>query len=384
MVTNRQEKSEHPEDAWTGYRTALEELYRPAGASPRERGDLLLTTDELEERLDAVADRSDQLHAQLIADMTTDRYAQRELAALKLLAAAAYDLSVAADAAITDEYGIAGNTDRAATSEILTDPGLRRILDAPAAAGVPGLGLVDRRARPSDPAEALGALREVVADFLETIPDRTASAGMGAVGGLAGMHVSAFAALSAQEILARLPSNISGLLRRAARLVIAALVKMQAAIGADERNEVREQASGWLKELGGEANFVRRWMSRLYEIERIEAETDQLMAKAAGWSEADRFNDLSAKLEDLLAKHAATINVTNWVLRALALAKGPLMGVAPWGPLAVGAGYTGTLGYVIYIGGDYLDWYRLGDARWLDRVKGLRSTLQEEVAADGH
>jgi hypothetical protein len=92
-------------------------------------------------------------------------------------------------------------------------------------------------------------------------------------------------------------------------------------------------------------------MSRLYEIERIEAETDQLMSKAAGWPEADRFNDLGAKLEDLLAKHAATINVTNWVLRALALAKGPLMTVAPWGPLAVGAGYTGTLGYVIYVSG---------------------------------
>jgi hypothetical protein len=31
------------------------------------------------------------------------------------------------------------------------------------------------------------------------------------------------------------------------------------------------------------------------------------------------------------------------------------MAVAPWGPLAVGAGYTGTLGYIVYIGGDYLD-----------------------------
>ncbi len=135
MAASEQEKSEHTEDAWTGYRTAIEELYRPAGASPRERGDLLLTTDKLEDRLDAVASQSDQLQAQLIADMTTDRYAQRELAALKLLAAAAYDLSVAADAAITDEYGIAASGDRAAASEILTDPGLRRILDTPAKAG---------------------------------------------------------------------------------------------------------------------------------------------------------------------------------------------------------------------------------------------------------
>ena len=122
---------EQKNDAWAGYRTAIEELYRPARGIPRERGDLLLTTDELEERLDAVAGRSDQLQAQLIADMTTDRYAQRELAALKLLAAAAYDLSVAADAALTGEYGITASANRAAASEILTDPGLRRILDTP-------------------------------------------------------------------------------------------------------------------------------------------------------------------------------------------------------------------------------------------------------------
>jgi hypothetical protein len=375
--------SEHEQDAWTSYKTAIEELYRPTGTSPRERGDLALTTDELEQRLDSVTGRSDRLQAQLVADMTTDSYPQRELAALKLLAAAAYDLSVAADAALTGEYGITASTDRAAASEILTQPSLRRVLDTPPREGVPILVAADRRARPSNPAEALGALREVVADFLETIPDRTASAGVRTVGGLAGMHLSAFAALPAQEILAQLPGNISGLLQRAARLVMAALSKMQAAIGADERDEVRKQASDWLAEVGSEANVVRRWVDRLYQIERIQAETDQLMSEATGWPDAARYNDLGSELEALLNRHATTINVTTWVLRALAVAKGPLLAVTPWGPLAVGAGYAGVLGYTVYIGGDYLDWYRLGDTRWLDRVKGLRTTLREEVKGDG-
>jgi hypothetical protein len=33
------------------------------------------------------------------------------------------------------------------------------------------------------------------------------------------------------------------------------------------------------------------------------------------------------------------------------------------------------LGYAVFSGGDYLDWYRTGGQEWLDRVKGLRTTV---------
>ena len=211
----------------------------------------------------------------------------------------------------------------------------------------------------------------MIADFLETIPDRTASTGMRAVGGLAGMHrFSVRGALPYRRSLAQLPGNISGLMRRAARLLMAALSKMQAAIGADERNEVRKQASDWLAELGSEAD-VRATLGGPALPDRADPGRDR-SAHVRGNRVARRgpLSTISVRnWRRSLTRHATTVNVTTWVLRALAVAEGPLLAVTPWGPLAIGAGYAGTLGYTVYIGGDYLDWYRLGDTRWLDRVK---------------
>jgi len=368
--------SDAVQDAWTDYRQAIDHLYQLSDREARDRGDAEIRAD----RLDGVVSRSEHLQAVLAAEMTTEDLAQRELAGLKLLAAAAYDFSIAADAA--DEQAAASAADRAAASEVLTDPGLRQILDAPQGAGILAVVTVDRGARPSDPAEAASDLRGEISDFLDEIPDRTARAGIEAVTGMAGLAGSVLhgaALLPAPDILARVPDHVSGVLRRAARLVAAAVGKLQAAMGGEQGADAREAVYEWLGEIHGVRQLVTGLVSRLYETARIQAEVEEMLKAADGSVDAGLYNKATETLEELLARHGVTTRTVTWVLRALSLVKKPLLGVVPWGPVAVGAGYVGALGYVVYAGGDYLDWYRLGDQAWLDRVHGLRTTVRETV-----
>lgn len=370
--------SDAAQDAWAGYRQAIDRLYQLGDQGQQDRGDADLRAD----RLDEVVAHSEQLRAELSADMTTEDLAQRELAGLKLVAAAAYDLSIAADAALLEEEGPATVTDRAAASEVLTDPGLRRILDAPPGTGTLAVVTVDRRARASDPTEAAAELRSEISKFLEEIPDRTARTGMHAVTGMAGLAdgvLHGAALLPVPDILTSVPDHASRLLHRAATLVTAALAKLLSAIGGEQGADAREAAYEWLGEIKGVEKLVADLLGRLYEVERIQAEVDLLLKNAVGTVDAGHYNKAIETLEELLARHETTTNTATWVLRALSLVKKPLLGTVPWGPVAIGACYIGALGYIVYAGGDYLDWYRLGQATWLDRVHGLRTTVREAV-----
>src|SRR5437588_12273301 len=98
---------------WEAYQQAVNDLY----AAPREaaeaveRGAEGIFTDRLlEERSDTVLARSEELRSVLVTGMETEDLSQRELAALKLIAAAAYDLSV-----VHDLLELQGNAD---TSEV--------------------------------------------------------------------------------------------------------------------------------------------------------------------------------------------------------------------------------------------------------------------------
>ncbi len=370
--------SDAAQDAWADYRQAIDRLYQRGEPGQQDRGDAGLRVD----RLDDVVVTSGRLRAELAAAMTAEDLAERELTALKLVAAAAYDLSVAADAALTDEEGPAAPGDRAAASEVLTDPGLRRILEAPPGAGMLAVVTVDRRARASDPVEAARELSDDISEFLDEIPGRTAKTGLQVVAGVAGLAdtlLQGAVSLPVPDMLARVPGHTSGLLPRAARLVTAALAKLLAAIGGEHGGDIREAAYEWLTEIDGVEKLVAGLLGRLYELDRIQADVDLLLEHASGVAGAAAYNNAIDALEELLARHDTTIKTVTWVLRALSLVKRPLLGAVPWGPVVVGSCYIGALGYVVYAGGDYLDWYRLGETEWLDRVHGLRTAVRDAI-----
>ena len=67
------------------------------------------------------------------------------------------------------------------------------------------------------------------------------------------------------------------------------------------------------------------------------------------------------------------------VLRGLAWARPWIMALTPAGPVALTAGYVATLGAIVYLGGDYVDWYRTGSARWLNLIDGVRIIVSRDL-----
>ena len=93
-----------------------------------------------------------------------------------------------------------------------------------------------------------------------------------------------------------------------------------------------------------------------------------MVEAVSGGAIAAQYNKATQTLEALPSGYDKTSGVLEWMMRILALIKTPLPGATPWGPLAAYSTYLGVLGYAIYSGGDYLDWYRTGNIAWFKRV----------------
>jgi len=369
------------QETWQAYQQSVNSLYQAApDVDAVDRGVGVISIAQVEQNSLEVLSTSGEVRSVLTEDLQTEDLSQRELATLKLLAAAAYDLTTASDLLAFEEEGpqafAAAETDRSAR---LMPEDLREILDAPLEDGVIGLLAVERRAMPADPQAARLELQKSIADFLVTIPSDAASLGEASLGGVVNLGLGpaqAAASLAAQEILARVPQGVSLVVQRAAELVAEAINKLRAAIGEEQEKQVREQAAGWLKELQEKHDLVTSLLDRLYETQRIGEETIGLLATAPGALPAAQFNQATQSLDELMGRYAKTKKVLNSLMRVLSFVKTPIMAAAPWGPLSLYATYTGIMGYAVYSGGDYLDWYRTGQVVWLDRVKGLRTTVK--------
>jgi len=372
------------QETWRAYQQSLNNLYQAApGAAAMDRGAGEISVAQVEQNSQAVLSTSGEVRSTLTVSLQSEDLSQRELATLKLLAAVAYDLTTASDLLVFEEEGpqafAAAETDRSAR---LMPEDLREILDAPLEAGVVGLLAVERGAMPADPQAARTELQKTIADFLVTIPSEAASLGEATLGGVVNLGLGpaqAAASLAAQEILARVPQGVSLVMQHAAELVVEALDKLRAAIGEEQEKQVRQQAAGWLKELQEKHDLVTSLLDRLYETQRIGEETIGLLLAAPGALPAAQFNQATQSLDELLGRYAKTRKVLNSLMRVLSFVKTPILAAVPWGPLALYATYTSIMGYAIYSGGDYLDWYRIEQAAWLDRVKGLRTTVKTSL-----
>jgi len=177
------------------------------------------------------------------------------------------------------------------------------------------------------------------------------------------------------------PSGVSLIVRRGAALVVEAINKLWTAIGPQREAQAHQQITNWLDQLQRERATVVGLLDMLYEAQRIGEEASGLIAAAPTGTVAARYNQATLALEVLSHGYDQTSGILEWVLRILALVKGPLLAAAPWGPLATYSAYLGVLGYAIYSGGDYLDWYRTGNITWLDRVQGLRTAVKRALSS---
>jgi hypothetical protein len=371
--------------AAAAYQQAISRLYEGAGAARADRGPGgLQPAPDLPARAQAVIDHSAELGGAAAGVMRAAASAdQYELARLQLLAAAAVDLTVAHDLAAEAE-GPGG--ERAAERGAGIPADLQAILNTPPEAGIrallPGASLERGTARPSNPRAARDALQKAVNVALEDICDDAARAGQAALAGLLQIPAPPLAdagRVALHELTAWAGQGLSALLAKAVSLVLRAVEKIFAALGQEGQGWIRQKAVEWVEDLE-KGTLFGKLLEGLYELEKIQAEVDQRIRAAPEGLGANVFNAASEQVERLAAQFGKQRQVIEWVARGLAWVRPWVLGLPPWGPLALTGSYVTLIGYAVCAGGDYVDWYRTGDRRWLDLVPGIRGVVRAALA----
>jgi histone H3/H4 len=369
------------ETSLTDYRRALAGLYGTSVGALRERGEGdIVAAPDLEERASVVVQRSFDLGQAAGANLASVDSGQRELAQLQLLAAAALDLHVASDLARRAEEGPGLEIAERSTAIPQAIMELNAILDADPLKGITGLvgGLVERGG-PAESQSAREALMQAIEFTLEDIQEGAAKLGQATFSNLMQLPVPPLkdaASVVLAELFEKVGQDVSRLLSKAVALIAQAIDKLVQALGKDTEEAARKKVTEWIEDLQAGTLFVAL-VKRLYETERIRTELVEVLEGLPEDLPAERYNQATVRVNELAAIYAKQNKTIDWLRHGLAWARPWIMSLAPWGPLGLTAGYVLTIGYVVYSGGDYLDWYRTGEEAWLDRVAGLRTTVDQ-------
>jgi len=371
------------EKAWQSYQASVQMLYRApqAALAQTERGAGEVYQEQLEQYGQAAADQSAQVREALQAGLKSRQLDRRELASLKLLATAVYDLSVASDILELEQSTPEVGVERSARSVLLANPDVRDVLEISPDAGMAGLVEVERAANPTDPQAARAALKKAIPEFIKAIPEDSAETGWTAASGLVNLGIAPIqgaASLAFQNAISKAP-KLSKAAESAAKLVEEAIRKLRSLLGKDLEEAIQEKAEEWAKDFKKDRSVTAKLLDKLYQTEAAGKEALALLDKAPADLPASAFNQATNTLEVLTGGYDKTCRTLNAVMNGLALFKTPLLAAVPWGPIGVYAVYTGILGYAVYSGGDYLDWKVEDKAKWLDRVKGLKTTIKKEL-----
>ena len=369
------------------YEEAIANLYaQPAGElSERGAGDIAEAPD-LDARMDAVIEESRAVRGALVAGQASEKAEVREMAELQLLASAAMDLHVASDMVRRAEEGVPADVvERSATAPAAMAE-LHQILSASPEEGMRALigEEVERAAGPTNPAAAKAALMEAVEGALFDIRDEAAGVGETAIKNLDELPVPAIKdglAIIAGGLLEKLGEGASLLVRKAATLVAEAIDKILQLLGKQAQDKARQRVAKWIEDLK-EGTLLETLLQRLYEPDRIQRAVAESLDQA-GDLEAARYNGATTAVNELVAKFRKQTGTATWVLKGLTWASPWILGLGPEGAPVLGGAYALTLGYVVFLGGDYADWFRLGDGERLDLVSGVRAVVGEKLAAVG-
>ena len=365
------------------YQEAIAGLYSTSPTAIRERGEgEIAALPDLEARAGLVVERSQALGEEASSNMTSADAGQRQLAQLQLLAAAAIDLHLASDLVRRADEGPELKVAERGASVPGAIAQLQEVLNASPEAGTAGLvsGQVERGG-PVTPEAARAALQQTVKLSLEDISESAALVGQATFANLMQLPAPAVkdaANIVLAELLTRLSEGVSKLLSKAVALVSQAIEKIMAAIGKDTETRVRQQTAKWIEDLQ-KGTLFEALVDRIYETKRIQEELDKKLSEASADLPAESFNQAAEKISELAKAFEKQKTTLEWLLHGLSWARPWILGLTPWGPVGLTAGYVLTIGYIVYSGGDYVDWYRTGDQNWLNQVNGVRSVVSQAI-----
>ena len=354
---------------------------RPPERSP-ERGAAPAAV--LAERAERLAPLSERYTRDAAAGLAAPDPAIRTQVATGLLAKALTDLEVGVallEAAEDEEAGIGPSAGREAERSLARaggglDEERRRLLLGEIAAAPEG---PERGAAPPpDLPTARLTLGDAVEDALAIVGERAGRAGQAALAGLLGLGVAEVA--QAAGLVGRGLAEALGQGERLGRLydlgrafALQAYGSLLALLGPSLAKSAAEQVLAWVDELKG-SKLVGALVDRLYQTERTVDDLRRLVdSSPAG---LDRFVAAIAGVEELAAAYRRQLDLADRLLTGLRYV-GTAIAVLPQGRLLVAAAYIVLWAYVTLAGADYADAPQL---RWLDRVPGVRRTVELHLA----
>jgi hypothetical protein len=367
-------------DIWDQHDLAVSALYDVIGPAKSLSTPIVRSAD-ISSRADLVITTSSRLADAAAQNLTAPSAADRERSALRLVAGAAADIAIANDLLQVQakEPTIVVRKATPAYPDLLADLG--PILRPGNELTLPTTRSTSPRLQVEDADEALTQLKLTVTRSFDVIVGDVAEVGQMTISGLIALpidQVQNAAAVAAQEILNLIADDVGAIVRRAAKLLIQAYDKILKALGQEAASKARQQATQWILMLQT-GSVLDGLLERLYEKQRI---LDDIETHARQVPDALLSDALSTALKEAHAvserfqQHRRSLE---WVLRGLAFLKASLLAIEPWGPLAVTAMYVGTLGYAVYAGGDYVDWFRTDQIEPLNRIPGLRDVVRHTL-----
>ncbi|HEX8646753.1 MAG TPA: hypothetical protein VF715_07610 [Thermoleophilaceae bacterium] len=342
------------------YGSSVSTLVEPGGDVPALADvDAALVEDALLE-----SERVGDTAAKLLRD---DDPSVREMGEAQLAALAATDFAVAVDLAAQDE--------EVQASAKLALPQARGqvafVLDADLREGTPVDGASARRVRAlaeGDDNTPAALIKTVDAAF-DTVRDEVEEVIKAGAKGMAEAGLDAALGAAASGVFAKLPDNAKRALRWAMGWIRKGVEKLMKLLGKEALEAIRK----WLGEHGIDA--VLDWA---YETKDLKAECAE---RVQGASPDKDFAAAGEAIQKVVGKHGSQKKVIleafKWVGRAH---KVLTVLWPPQAPLIAGAAYGVGVGYGIVSGGDYVDWRRFEDVKVLDRVAGIRKTLDTALA----
>ena len=369
-------------DVWNEHDLAGAALYEAIGSAEAEPSPTVRSLG-VTDRAGSVVTTSSRLAEAAAEGLTARSRADRERSTLRLVAGAAADLAIAGDLLRSEEETGVGV--RAAVgptySQLMSDLG--PILEPGDELGLAPITRSAVAPVPESVDEAIAQLTSTATHSFDTIAGHVIALSKLVMNGLITVPVAQIheaAAIAATEILNMLEEQIGAVIRRATQLLVQAYDKILKAIGQDLASQARQQAAQWIERLKS-GNTIEQLLEQLYERQRILEDVEARAKQADGILLSDTFSAALSETQSLAEHFERQSQSLEWVLRGLNFVKERLLQLQPWGPLAVTAVYVGTVGYAVYAGGDYVDWFRTEQIEPLNRIPGLRGVVRDTLTS---
>ena len=362
------------------YADGVRTLFAPPGPATRERGvDRGPASYEgLAKKAEALSGVSDNLGKEIAAQLSAPDPSVRMEGSNRMLAKALMDLEVSAQllqAAKDEQQKTRFDTSRGAERGGGDLGAVEEYLGILLGEGKGVPRAAERGRKPTSIKEARMMLSTSLDDTLTLISDRASRVTQSAIGGLLGLGAGELAkaagtlGINLAEMLgqAEKVSRLYELFKSFVSKVYDALVAL---IGESLMQKAGQKVVEFVNELKG-GKYLPEILETLYQTKPTKDELKKFVDDSN--AAIDKFNSAIQAVEGLNEGYGSHVKLVEKLLKGLKFIGGVSEMIIPQGKLILAAAYVGLGGYVVLAGADYVD---SPNIRWLDRVVGVRRTVE--------